>query len=362
MLYHYDTDSLEGLANEAVLSKTIHAIFSQAEKQGWAQNEKFHILPIENLTDGSPNEDLISFNHVGFRVAVFSVKTKSIHRGVVLTASFQGVNPPQELQSLYRDGSIIDLLDQSTTEFQEYAADIVNRFKNGGSIDNRFVEITAKASSWVAGCETTIAGRFCINARIFDANGIDPKVFYEALSGSQDPTQNDHDTLQAIREQNLAWPIDKSYISRGYKICGCNRQHHGVDFTAPIGTPIYAVSDGTVREAGTFNGWGRTVVIEHELPNGEKFVSLYAHLSRFEKNLRNGSIVKRSQLIAHSGNTGASTGPHLHLEIRTLTEGIHPLSRPTRTHRPVDPLRVLDLFNVFVESSQEAVKTAHSGR
>lgn len=93
--------------------------------------------------------------------------------------------------------------------------------------------------------------------------------------------------------------------------------HNGIDFRATIGTGVFAIADGIVRAAkvdgaGLFAGYGRYVIIEH---NG--FCSLYAHLDSY--NLSPGQQVKAGELIGFSGNTGDSTGPHLHFEIRLGT-------------------------------------------
>lgn len=97
--------------------------------------------------------------------------------------------------------------------------------------------------------------------------------------------------------------------------------HNGVDFRMPIGTPVYAPSDGIVTYAGFMRGGGYTVIIKHM----GAYSTVYMHLSRI--NVNKGQNVRLGQMIAKSGNTGASTGPHLHYEIRI-------------NDRPVDPLKV----------------------
>ncbi|MBN8837446.1 MAG: M23 family metallopeptidase [Sphingobacteriia bacterium] len=96
--------------------------------------------------------------------------------------------------------------------------------------------------------------------------------------------------------------------------------HAGLDFTAPIGTPIYATADGTVKEAG-FNtgGYGNEVVINH----GYGYQTLYGHMYRVKA--KQGQTVKRGEVIGYVGNTGKSTGPHCHYEVH-------------RNGVPVDPI------------------------
>jgi murein DD-endopeptidase MepM/ murein hydrolase activator NlpD len=88
------------------------------------------------------------------------------------------------------------------------------------------------------------------------------------------------------------------------------KMHAGLDFTAPTGTPIYATADGVVKEAN-FNsgGYGNHVVVNH----GFGYETLYGHMVRIKA--RRGQRVKRGEIIGWVGNTGKSTGPHLHYEV-----------------------------------------------
>jgi murein DD-endopeptidase MepM/ murein hydrolase activator NlpD len=113
-------------------------------------------------------------------------------------------------------------------------------------------------------------------------------------------------------------PVSNKDLNRiasgfGYRIdpvYKTTRFHAGLDFTAPIGTPIYATADGTVKESG-FNtgGFGNHVVINH----GYGYVTLYGHMSRIA--VRSGQSIKRGQVIGYVGSSGKSTGAHLHYEV-----------------------------------------------
>jgi len=98
------------------------------------------------------------------------------------------------------------------------------------------------------------------------------------------------------------------------------RLHAGVDFGASIGTPVHAASDGTVVAAGPASGYGNWVKITH--PGGVSTV--YGHISRWTVTV--GQPVSAGQLIAHSGNEGRSTGPHLHFETRIDDQPIDPVA------------------------------------
>ena len=98
--------------------------------------------------------------------------------------------------------------------------------------------------------------------------------------------------------------------------------HQGVDFAAPTGTPIYAVANGRIVHYGQMSGYGNLVIIEH--PGNYK--TYYAHLSAFNRELEEGSEVRRGLEIGYVGTTGHSTGPHLHFELRKNNVYLNPLS------------------------------------
>jgi len=104
-----------------------------------------------------------------------------------------------------------------------------------------------------------------------------------------------------------------------YKI---RKFHHGMDFTAPTGTEVYATADGTVELVDrSRRGYGNRVVIDH----GFGYKTVYAHLEGFN-NLRKGQKVKRGDVIAYVGNTGLSTAPHLHYEVHLNAKKINPIN------------------------------------
>lgn len=98
--------------------------------------------------------------------------------------------------------------------------------------------------------------------------------------------------------------------------------HPAVDIAAPAGTPVRAMTSGTVSFAGTLSGYGLTVIIEH----GAAVQTLYAHLSAID--VQRGQRVDAQAVIGRVGQTGNATAPHLHFEVR-------------RWNRPDDPVRLL---------------------
>jgi murein DD-endopeptidase MepM/ murein hydrolase activator NlpD len=126
-------------------------------------------------------------------------------------------------------------------------------------------------------------------------------------------------SIQPVSNKNL----DRIASGFGYRIDPVykdRRAHMGLDFTAPMGTPIYATADGRVKDAG-FNtgGLGNRVVISH----GFSLETVYGHMVRIKA--RVGEMVKRGEVIGYVGNSGKSTGPHCHYEVH-------------RNGIPVDPI------------------------
>jgi murein DD-endopeptidase MepM/ murein hydrolase activator NlpD len=110
--------------------------------------------------------------------------------------------------------------------------------------------------------------------------------------------------------------------------------HEGVDFAVPQGTPVYAASDGVVTGARPNGGYGNWIRVDH----ADGIATAYGHLSRFAPRIRPGVRVAQGQLLGLSGNTGRSTGPHLHFEVISDGQPVDPL-----THAAIAQLAGADL-------------------
>ncbi|MEO0223802.1 MAG: peptidoglycan DD-metalloendopeptidase family protein [candidate division WOR-3 bacterium] len=115
------------------------------------------------------------------------------------------------------------------------------------------------------------------------------------------------------------------------------RLHHGVDYAAPYGTPVFSLGDGVVIYAGWKGGYGNIVIIKH--PKG--YETRYAHLSKISVFVN--QRVSAGQYIGNVGSTGLSTGPHLHFEMRKDGKLINPLKLKIQPEKPIDPEK-LDEF------------------
>ena len=104
--------------------------------------------------------------------------------------------------------------------------------------------------------------------------------------------------------------VTSRYGYRNHPITGRYRLHEGIDFRAATGTRVYASKTGTITYSGRNGGYGKKIEIQHE----DNFSTVYGHLSRIYVSV--GDFVRQGQVIGLTGDTGLSTGPHLHFEIR----------------------------------------------
>ncbi|MFC1659099.1 peptidoglycan DD-metalloendopeptidase family protein, partial [Pseudomonadota bacterium] len=130
---------------------------------------------------------------------------------------------------------------------------------------------------------------------------------------------------KSIRKSLMATPINGARISSGYgmrkhPVLGYSKMHRGKDFAAPIGTPFFAAGDGVITIRKRWSTWGNYIRIRHN----NEYSTEYAHISRFAKRIKVGSRVKQGQVIAYVGNTGRSTGPHLHYGVLYRGKRINP--------------------------------------
>jgi murein DD-endopeptidase MepM/ murein hydrolase activator NlpD len=147
----------------------------------------------------------------------------------------------------------------------------------------------------------------------------------EQIRFAQSRARKSQPVVIQLRGFTPHWPLQDVVLSsffgnRSDPISGKKRAHHGVDFATKVGTKVSAVAAGVVMQSEPRGSYGELIVIRHT----SGWESRYAHLSA--RKVKTGTRVKAGQLIALSGNSGRSTGPHLHLEIRRSGKAIDPLS------------------------------------
>lgn len=115
--------------------------------------------------------------------------------------------------------------------------------------------------------------------------------------------------------------ISDHYGYRTHPVLHHRQMHSGLDFAMPIGTPIYATANGVVLSVGMQPGYGHMVEIRHNFGFGTR----YGHLNG-KYAVKQGDFVRKGDIIAYSGNSGLSTGPHLHYEIRFISKPLNPIN------------------------------------
>ena len=132
---------------------------------------------------------------------------------------------------------------------------------------------------------------------------------------------------KSVRKTLLKTPVANARISSTYgmrtnPVYGYESFHKGLDFAAPLNSPILASGSGTVELAGWFDIYGNCIILRHN--NGYK--TLYGHMNAYGKGIKKGVRVKQGQVIGYIGSTGMSTGPHLHYEVILNDVKINPAS------------------------------------
>jgi len=132
---------------------------------------------------------------------------------------------------------------------------------------------------------------------------------------------------KSLKKEFLRTPLKFTRISskftkrRWHPVLKRWRSHKGVDYAAPTGTPVKAAGDAKVTFVGRKGGYGKVIYLQHQ----GKHTTVYGHLSRFAKGIKEGMRVKQGELIGYVGQTGLASGPHLHYEFRVNGEHRNPL-------------------------------------
>jgi murein DD-endopeptidase MepM/ murein hydrolase activator NlpD len=162
---------------------------------------------------------------------------------------------------------------------------------------------------------------------------------------------------QSLKRAFLASPLEFSRVSSGFgmrnhPIAGDWRQHKGVDYAAPTGTPVRTVGDGVVEFAGVQRGYGNVIEVKH---SGGKS-TLFAHLSRID--VKQGQRVEQGQLIGAVGSTGWSTGPHLHFEFRINGEHQDPMTLARQAESAVVSSAAKRVFETQAQQQKTLLSSA----
>jgi murein DD-endopeptidase MepM/ murein hydrolase activator NlpD len=206
-----------------------------------------------------------------------------------------------------------------------------------------------------------------------DENGT-PEVLYAALNVGGEPRrvyrfQGDDGLVDYFDEQGRSLkkflvrkPIANGILrsgfgSRRHPILGYTKMHTGTDWADRIGTPIFAAGNGTVIKAEWDSGYGRRIEIQHT--NG--YVTAYSHQSRFANGIAPGVRVRQGQVIGYVGNTGLSTGPHLHYEVLVNGHFVDPMKVRLPRGRELEGRQLADFRRQREQVDGLLERTAQAG-
>jgi murein DD-endopeptidase MepM/ murein hydrolase activator NlpD len=186
--------------------------------------------------------------------------------------------------------------------------------------------------------------------RIYAAEFYHGKVWQEAYWFEAENTRNYYDSKgNSMRKAFLKAPLSYKRISSGFTykrlhpVHKVYKPHTGVDYAAPMGTPVMTIGDGTVIQREYRGGGGNTVKIKHNAT----YTTAYLHLSKFADGLKVGQHVKQGQVIGYVGSTGTSTGPHLDFRVWKNGTPIDPLKMDSPPAEPI-PAQLKDTFSTIV--------------
>ena len=196
--------------------------------------------------------------------------------------------------------------------------------------------------------DSTSVGIGKIHGAKFIHNG---KTFY-AFNYENDEVKGFWDEEgRSVRKAFLKAPLKFSRVSSGFTyrrkhpVYKTVRPHTGVDYAAPLGTPVMSIGNGIVIQKGYKGGGGNTVKIKHN----SNYSTAYLHLSKYGKGIKVGSRVEQGQVIGYVGSTGASTGAHLDFRVWKNNKPINPLTMESPSAEPI-PEKYLPEFHALRDS------------
>ncbi|MDO5625444.1 MAG: M23 family metallopeptidase [Pseudomonadota bacterium] len=243
----------------------------------------------------------------GFRVRVETaplVATQRLASGIIRTSLFAATD----------EADLPDSVTKQLTDIFESNVDFHRGLRRGDRFSVVYETLEADGepvrSGRILSAEVVNRGR--THQALWFQEKDAPKGAYYAFDG------------QSLRKAYLISPMEVSRITSGFgmrnhPVYGYSREHKGVDYAAPTGTPVRTVGDGVVSFAGVQGGYGNVIYIQHR---NKRDTTVYAHLSRI--GVKAGDNVIQGATIGAVGATGVATGPHLHFEFRTENEALDP--------------------------------------
>ncbi|MDR0364389.1 MAG: peptidoglycan DD-metalloendopeptidase family protein [Bacteroidales bacterium] len=197
-----------------------------------------------------------------------------------------------------------------------------------------------------------------IQSALFKHGGKDYYAFYYQVDSSKKGEYYD-EAGASLRRAFLKAPLNYTRISskfsnnRYHPVLKRHRAHHGVDYAAPVGTPVYSIGSGKVIDKGYQKGGGGNYV---KIKHNSIYTTLYMHLQGFAKGIAVGTHVSQGQLIGYVGSTGLSTGPHLDFRVYKNGSAIDPLKMDSPPADPVAKEQIPDYLQ-FINPVKETLQS-----
>lgn len=162
-----------------------------------------------------------------------------------------------------------------------------------------------------------------------------------------------------LRKLFLKSPLRYTRVTSGFStrrfhpVLKSYRPHYGVDYGAPVGTPVRVTGSGVVASAGWDGGGGKTIKVRH--PNG--YITAYLHLSRFAKGISSGTRVSQGDVIGYVGSTGLATGPHLDYRMQKNGRWFDPRTLKSKPAAPIPPDQLTE-FEALREQFRQTIEAA----
>jgi murein DD-endopeptidase MepM/ murein hydrolase activator NlpD len=250
---------------------------------------------------------ILSVEREGQRYRISTIKRKFD----VTERTLTGVIRSSLFQSGVNNGASRDLLYNLSSIFQ-WQIDFSKDLRPGDRYALIYEERSLDGRKFASG--PILAAEFVVRGKTYRA------IRQVSRNGTSHYFTPDGESLEGLflrspmRMARITSPFSKR---RYHPVLKKWRAHKGVDYGGVTGDPVMATADGLVTFVGRKHQYGKVITLQH----GQKYTTLYAHLSRFTKNIRTGSTVTQGQVIGYVGATGLSTGPHLHYEFRV--NGVH---------------------------------------
>jgi murein DD-endopeptidase MepM/ murein hydrolase activator NlpD len=287
----------------AIFENGEYVITIAAKDDGGYEQAAEPIIPADLLDDSRRNQ--IAATHFTIADGVYSAAIRSGMPEPVIRESIQLISRLADLRSPLQGDQTLRVLFEP-------------EFRDKAKASGKVVYVSLHGSSIAVDCYAFEGsdGAF----RCFD-----PKAGSESGGGESKPWPSSLGSSGATSVGGVLAPIKGAPITslfglRFHPILHILRLHAGVDFGAPVGSLVRAAADGKVEIAGPVSGFGNHVRIQHA-----GFETSYSHLSEIPEAIHPGAEVKQGDIVALSGNTGLSTGPHLHFEFYLNREAVDPL-------------------------------------